>query len=51
MRVDSSNARAQVQAAKPPKPQRKPQVEQADRPEPAKPAPQAAKNNRVDLRA
>lgn len=57
MRVDPSNARAQVQAAKPkaaerkPKPERQPAAEQVARPETAKPPPQAAKNNRIDVRA
>lgn len=55
MRVDSSNARPQVQAAKAPKPEvARAKTEaakmQAAKPE-AKPAPQAAKHNRVDLRA
>lgn len=48
MRVDSSNARAAVQAAKPQKP--KTEAPQA-KPEANKPAPQAAKPNRVDVRA
>ena len=55
MRVDSSSARAQGQAAKAPKPQvarakmdaAKTQAVKAE----AKPAPQAAKPHRVDLRA
>ena len=56
MRVDPSNARAQVQAAtakvaeRKPKPERQLPTEQAARPE-AKPKQQATKNNRIDVRA
>ena len=56
MRVDPSNARAQVQTAVPkaaerkPKPERQLPTEQAARPE-AKPKQQATKNNRIDVRA
>jgi hypothetical protein len=57
MRVDPSNARAQAQIAAPkaakrkPKPELQPPVEQAVRPEAAKPSQQAVKNNRIDMRA
>ena len=57
MRVDPSNARAQVQAGaakaaeRKPKPERQPPTEQAVRPEAAKPKHQATKNNRIDVRA
>jgi hypothetical protein len=57
MRVDPSNARAQVQTAVPkaaerkPKPESQPPAEQAARPEAAKPSQQAIKNNRIDVRA
>jgi len=54
MRVDPSNARAQVQTAVPkaaerkPKPESQPPAEQAARPEAAKPS---IKNSRIDVRA
>ena len=56
MRVDPSNARAQVQAAaakaaeRKPKPERQPPTEQAAQPG-AKPKQQDIKNNRIDVRA
>ena len=57
MRVDSSNARAQAAAAKPPRTERKPdrKAEAAQpKPEPkpeAQPGPRAAKPARIDIRA
>jgi hypothetical protein len=52
MRVDQSSARPQVQATKPEVAKAKTEATkmQAAKPE-AKPAPQAAKHTRVDLRA